>query len=89
MKTEEEADFFSIINETLSNDDINFSDFVTIFKILPSINISEEQTKNTLKELFLEGGYGLKEIKFEYTMNTFPDLLPQTQSNLNLHEKKI
>ena len=88
MKTEEEADFFSIINETLSNDDINFSDFVTIFKILPSINISEEQTKNTLKELFLEGGYDLKEIKFEYTMNTFPDLLPQTQSNLNLHEKK-
>ena len=66
MKTEEEADFFSIINETISHDDINFSDFVTIFKTTSNNIISEEQIKNTLKEFCLDGGYELKEIKFEY-----------------------
>ena len=70
MKTEEEADFFSIINETISNDDINFSDFITIFKLTSNVGINEEQIKNTLKEFCLDGGYELKEIKFEYVLNT-------------------
>ena len=73
MKTEEEADFFSIINETISHDDINFSDFVTIFKTASNTVISEEQMKNTLKEFCLDGGYELKEIKFQYTINKIND----------------
>ena len=81
MKTEEEADFFSIINETISNEEINFSDFVIIFKVANDINLNEEQVKNTLKELFLEGGYELKEVKFEYTVN---DLEPKTDKNIML-----
>jgi len=81
MKTEEEADFFSIINETISNEEINFSDFVIIFKVASDINLNEEQVKNTLKELFLEGGYELKEVKFEYTVN---DLEPKTDKNIML-----
>ena len=89
MKTEDEADFFSIINETLSNDDINFSDFVIIFKIISNINLNEEQTKNTLKEFFLEGGYELKEIKFEYTINALPDLLPQIKTSVKIPEKNM
>ena len=84
MKTEEEADFFSIINETISNDDLNFSDFVIIFKVLSNINLNEEQVKNTFKEFFLEGGYELKETKFEYTLNSITDLAQQTEKNLML-----
>ena len=84
MKTEEEADFFSIINETISNDDLNFSDFIIIFKVLSNINLNEEQVKNTFKEFFLEGGYELKETKFEYTLNSITDLAQQTEKNLML-----
>ena len=81
MKTEEEADFFSIINETISNEEINFSDFVIIFKFLSDINFNEEQVKNILKEFFLEGGYELKEIKFEYQVN---DLEAKTNKSIML-----
>ena len=85
MKTEEEADFFSIINETISHEDINFSDFVTIFKVTSNIKIHEEQIKNTLKEFCLDGGYELKEIKFEYILN----IKPKEENTTKLEEKKL
>ena len=66
MKIDEEAGFFSLINETISNDDINFSDLIVIFKILTNEKINEEDTTNNLKESLLEGGYELKEIKYQY-----------------------
>ena len=66
MKKEEEAGFFSLINETISNDDINFSDFIVIFKVLSNEILMEEDTTNILTEAFLEGGYELKEIKYQY-----------------------
>ena len=66
MKIDEEAGFFSLINETISNDDINFSDLIVIFKILTNEKINEEDTTNNLKETLLEGGYELKEIKYQY-----------------------
>ena len=84
MKTEEEADFFSIINETISHDDLNFSDFITIFKITSNIKLNEEQTKNTLKEFCLDGGYELKEIKFEYALN-----IKSKEDNTKIDDKKL
>ena len=84
MKTEEEADFFSIINETISHDDLNFSDFVTIFKITSNIKLNEEQIKNTLKEFCLDGGYELKEIKFEYALN-----IKSKEDNTKIDDKKL
>ena len=91
MKTEEEADFFSIINETISNDDINFADFITIFKVLSNLDKNEEQIKNTLKEFFLDGGYELKEIKFEYTLKSLTDFIPSspTKSKMEKEEKNL
>ena len=84
MKTEEEADFFSIINETISHDDLNFSDFITIFKITSNIKLNEEQIKNTLKEFCLDGGYELKEIKFEYALN-----IKSKEDNTKIDDKKL
>ena len=84
MKTEEEADFFSIINETISHDDLNFSDFITIFKITSNIKLNEEQIKNTLKEFCLDGGYELKEIKFEYALN-----IKSKGDNTKIDDKKL
>ena len=69
MKNEEEAGFFSLINDTISNDDINFSDFVIILIVLTNEKFIEEDTTNNLKEFFLEGGYELKEIKYQYINN--------------------
>ena len=65
MKKDEEAGFFSLINETISNDDINFYDFIVIFKVLSNERIKEEEITNILKQIFLEGGYELKEVKFQ------------------------
>ena len=87
MKTEEEADFFSIINETISHDDLNFSDFITIFKITSNIKLNEEQIKNTLKEFCLDGGYELKEIKFEYVLNTLN--IKSKEDNTKIDDKKL
>ena len=84
MKIEEEADFFSIINETISHDDLNFSDFITIFKITSNIKLNEEQIKNTLKEFCLDGGYELKEIKFEYALN-----IKSKEDNTKIDDKKL
>ena len=84
MKTEEEADFFSIINETISHDDLNFSDFITISKITSNIKLNEEQIKNTLKEFCLDGGYELKEIKFEYALN-----IKSKEDNTKIDDKKL
>ena len=84
MKTEEEADFFSIINETISHDDLNFSDFITIFKITSNIKLNEEQIKNTLKEFCLDGGYELKEIKFEYALN-----IKSKEDTTKIEDKKL
>ena len=77
-------DFFSIINETISHDDLNFSDFITIFKITSNIKLNEEQTKNTLKEFCLDGGYELKEIKFEYALN-----IKSKEDNTKIDDKKL
>ena len=62
----EEAGFFSLINETITNDDINFTDFIVIFKVISNEILIEEDTTNALREAFLEGGYELKEIKYQY-----------------------
>ena len=67
MKNDEEAGFFSLINETISSDDLNFTDLIVIFKLLANEKINEEDTTNDLKEILLEGGYELKEIKYKYT----------------------
>ena len=67
MKKEDEEGFFSIINETISNDDINFSDFIIIFKTLTNETLNENEVTNTLKETLLDGGYDLKEIRFQYS----------------------
>ena len=87
-KVEDEAGFFSIINETISNDDLNFSDFIVIFKLVSNSKFKEEQIKTTLKEIFLEGGYDLKEIKFQYIIQGFQDLINKDKNNLEEKDKE-
>ena len=66
MKKDDEAGFFSLINENISNNDLNFSDFIIIFKVLSNERLNENDTRNLLKQTLLEGGYELKDIKFQY-----------------------
>ena len=87
MKNEKEAGFFSIINETISNDDINFLDFIIILKVLTNETFIEEDTTNNLKEFFLEGGYELKEIKYQYSQINTLDL--DKDNNFYEKDKKI
>ena len=89
MKNEEEAGFFSLINDTISNDDINFSDFVIILKVLTNEKFIEEDTTNNLKEFFLEGGYELKEIKYQYINNLNELNKPNLQKMEKLKKKLI
>ena len=91
MKKDEEAGFFSLINETISNDDINFTDFIVIFKVLTNEKLKEEETSNILKQTFLEGGYEMKEIKFQngYNLNTFNTLNRNKNITFEEEEKQI
>ena len=66
MQKKSEEGFFSIINETISNDDINFNDFIAIFKVISKERLNEDDITNYLKETLLDGGYDLKDIQFQY-----------------------
>ena len=88
MKNKSEEGFFSIINETISNDDINFNDFIAIFKVLTKEKLNEEDITNNLKETLLDGGYDLKDIQFQY-INKLTDIESEKDDETTSEASKI
>ena len=88
MKDQSEEGFFSIINETISNDDINFNDFIAIFKVLTKEKLNEEDITINLKETLLDGGYDLKDIEFQY-LNKLTDIESEKDDETTSEASKI
>ena len=87
MKKDEEAGFFSLINETISNDDLNFTDFIAIFQVFSNETLNQEEITSILKQILLEGGYELKEVKFKLQINNNLDKEDFSPKGKKLDEK--